>query len=113
VLISPKDVSVKLSFDIWGVLINSKKKNHNRITIEGYYERYFSKCLKFIIFFVSDNENFDNTSKRNENKKAIFKTTSTLPSKPSPKIFLGKTKEKLTMVLSVELSSELITSVNI
>jgi hypothetical protein len=64
------------------------------------------------MIFVDDNENFDNTSKRNENKKAIFKTPSALPSKPSPKKTIGK-KKKLAMVLLVELSSEPITSVNI
>jgi hypothetical protein len=36
-----------------GGLINSQKKNHNKTTIQGYYEIYFSKYNKFIIFFIN------------------------------------------------------------
>jgi hypothetical protein len=43
----------------------------------------------------------------------MFKTPPPLPSKPSPKNTIEETKEKLAIVLLVELSSELITSINI
>jgi hypothetical protein len=43
----------------------------------------------------------------------MFKTPPPLPSKPSPKHTIEEAKEKLAMVLLVELFIELITSINI
>ncbi len=86
-LISPKDVSVKLSFDIWGVLINSKKKITTELQLKGTMKGTFQSASNLLYSLLVTMKILTTPPKEMKTKRQYSKPHPPFPQNPHPKFF--------------------------